>query len=148
MAGTALIYDFSSLTRLEERLQRLARIDRLQLLDELGGVLETQTKRRIQEEKESPEGEPWTNWSENHAISRHSGHSLLEQEGHLGGEITHVVAGDAVEVGTNLIYAATHQFGSDDWRNIPARPYLGLSEDNEAELLDTVDRYLDQVVGL
>ena len=32
--------------------------------------------------------------------------------------------------GTNLIYAATHQFGDPD-RDIPARPYLGASgEDN------------------
>jgi phage virion morphogenesis protein len=149
MAGTALVYDFSSLSRLEDRLQRLAGTDRRQLLGELGAVLESQTKRRITDEKEGPDGASWADWSEGYAAKRHSGQSLLESEGHLEGEITHNVTSDSeVEVGTNLVYAATHQFGSDDGRNIPARPYLGLSADNEAELLDVADRFLDRVVNL
>jgi len=38
-----------------------------------------------------------------------------------------------VEIGTPLVYGATHQFGDDD-RNIPARPFLGLSDADRDEI--------------
>lgn len=147
MAGTALIYDFSGLDRFAARLARLTRLDRRQLLDDLGAALESQTRRRIQEEKESPGGEEWADWSPRYAARRHGGHSLLMAEGHLDDSITHVPGNDEVEAGSNLIYGATHQFG-DPERNIPARSWLGLSDDNEAELDEIAAAFLDQVVNL
>ena len=45
----------------------------------------------------------------------------------------HAISGASVEVGSNLVYAATHQFGDPD-RRIPARPYLGLSADDERDI--------------
>ena len=68
-------------------------------------------------------------------------------EGHLDDSIQFLVTGDSVETGSNLVYAAPHQFGLAE-RNIPERPFLGLSADNEGELLTEVDRFLDQVVNL
>lgn len=49
-------------------------------------------------------------------------------------------AGVSTGPGTEA-YAATHQFG-DDERNIDARPYLGLSDDDEAEVVDILNEYL------
>ena len=44
--------------------------------------------------------------------------------------------------GTNLVYAATHQFG-DPERNILARPFLGASGEDNRFIVDTLIRHLD-----
>jgi phage gpG-like protein len=46
---------------------------------------------------------------------------------------------------SNIVYAATHQFG-DDERNIPARPYLGLSQENAQDVLDVIEDWIDQQI--
>ena len=38
-----------------------------------------------------------------------------------------------VQVGTDSVYAATHQYGRDE-ANIPARPFLGLSSTDRREI--------------
>ena len=45
---------------------------------------------------------------------------------------------DFAAVGTNVIYAASHQFGRKN-KNIPARPFLGLNE-NAVEEISTIIR--------
>lgn len=54
--------------------------------------------------------------------------------------------GDRVlELGTNLVYAATHEFGSPS-RNIPARPYLSVTDDIldacEAAIAERFEQYV------
>lgn len=149
MSGVGLVVDLSGIDRLGKRLERLARIDRRPLLDDIGAAVETQARRRIEEEKEGPQGEVWPEWSERYEKTRHANHRLLESEGDLMDSIGYAIYldGSGVEVGSNLVYAATHQFGDED-RNIPARPYLGLSDDNMAELEDIVDRFIDRTVNL
>lgn len=44
-----------------------------------------------------------------------------------------------VEQGTNLIYAATHQFGRG---KIPARPFLVINPDTMEEIIETIADYL------
>ena len=44
--------------------------------------------------------------------------------------------------GTNLVYAATHQFG-DPERNILARPFLGASGEDNRFIVDTRARHID-----
>ena len=46
------------------------------------------------------------------------------------------------EAGTNLVYAATHQFG-DPERIIPARPFLGVSDEDNRFIVDTLVRHID-----
>lgn len=149
MAGTALELDYnlSGLSRLEGRIKRLTNLDRHRLLETMGGVVESQTRRRIETEKESPDGKSWDDWSPRYAKTRHGGHTLLMNEGDLHDSIQFLVTGGAVEIGSNLIYAAPQQFGLEE-RNIPDRPFLGISADNGAELEHTVDRFLDMVVNL
>ena len=84
---------------------------------------------------------------------------VLTLRGYLRGQlVSQVVGGKSVEVGSNSIYAAVHQFGSERPQNlerlqrrhktefitrattIPARPYLGLSDADRNEL---VERTLD-----
>jgi phage virion morphogenesis protein len=55
---------------------------------------------------------------------------------------------DALEIGSPLIYSAMQQFGgrksefSNLWGDIPARPFLGLSEEDERSILDIVAGYM------
>lgn len=60
--------------------------------------------------------------------------------------------GNGVEIGTNRFAgeweggAAVHQFGSRDG-SIPARPFLGLSAEDEKSVLDILGRFMTQAVG-
>lgn len=60
--------------------------------------------------------------------------------------------GNGVEIGTNRFAgeweggAAVHQFG-DKKGNIPARPFLGLSANDEREILDVLDRFMRQAIA-
>jgi len=148
MTGAALHYDLSGVDRLRERVSGLARTDRARLLDMIGATVESQTRRRIEEDKAGPDGTPWPAWSERYAATRHGGQSLLEGEGDLMDSLDYVASDDEVEVGSNLIYAAVHQFGSEDDsdQNIPARPYLGLSADDEAELEETIEVFFGEAL--
>lgn len=146
MSGVALRYDLRGIERIRERLARLTKLDRNRFLDEIGATIETQTKVRIEEEKKSPAGEAWPKWSPRYAVTRHGGHKLLENEGHLYDDINHLVHGSEIEIGTDMVYGATHQFGDGD-RNIPARPYLGVSKDNEAELEHQINRFFERALA-
>jgi len=144
--SASLIYDFNGLTGLQGRIARLEG-DKPELLDIIGAVVESQVRRRIRDEKNDPDGTPWGKWSERYAKRRPAGRTLLMGEDHLLDTITHLnVDRDSLEVGSNMIYAATHQFG-DDERNIPARPFLGISDDNETDLIREIDAYLDERIG-
>jgi phage virion morphogenesis protein len=101
----------------------------------LGELVVNQTKQRIAAEKTAPDGTSWQAWSTAYAGARHGGHSLLMSGGTLLDSISAYVSGDTIEVGSGMVSAATHQFGSRDGR-IPARPYLGVSEDNRQEIED------------
>ena len=106
MAGTRIEVDLRGLVRVQGRIDKLARLDRAALLDGIGAEVESQTRRRLEEEKTAPDGEPWELWSDRYQRTRHGGHSLLVGEGDLLDSIQYQVAGDEVEVGSNLVYAA------------------------------------------
>lgn len=149
MAGVGLRADFSAVRRAAQRIEQLGQFDRNQLLDVIGGTVESQTRRRIEEDKAAPDGSAWPDWSDEYKETRHGGHGLLENEGDLIGSIGFSVyfASDEVEVGSNLIYAATHDQGDED-RGIPQRQFLGLSNDDRDELDDVVDRFIDSLIDL
>lgn len=146
MSGAGLIYDLRAIDRMEERIAAIAGFDRRILLDVVGSVVESQTRYRIEKEKTGPDGVAWPAWSERYKKTRKANQDLLESEGGLMDSLGYAVAfdGSQVEIGSNLIYAATHQAGDED-RNIPARTYLGLSSDNEEDLEAVVDGFMREV---
>ena len=111
------------------------------LVDAIGVFLTDSTVNRLDNEKRGPEGEFWPAWSEEYARTRHVGNSLLIGEGHMRDSIRHEVFGNrsdlAVGVGAYVLQGATHQFGDED-RGIPARPFLGLSDDDRVRIEDLV----------
>ena len=131
-----------ALAGLQARIRDLAAgmSDTRPLLDALGAELVSQMQRRIADEKEAPGGQAWEPWSEDYARTRHGGQSLLQGEGSLLDSLQHAVSPSLVMAGSNLIYAAAQQFGFPD-RNLPARPYAGISAANEAELLSIAEQF-------
>jgi phage virion morphogenesis protein len=123
-------------------------IDKLEL--GMAATIESQTKRRIAREKTAPDGTPWANWSPEYAKTRHQGHSLLRGEGNLLDDIFSDQTGGGVVVGSSMVYAAIHQFGGEAGRNgnvdIAARPFLGLSDENEAELEEILFDYVQRQI--
>jgi phage virion morphogenesis protein len=130
-------------------LQRLAGFDAAQVLDEVGAIVEDSTKVRIADEKTAPDGTPWADWSADYAATRRAQHSLLVASGNPGllESIQRYASPTEVEIGSNMIYAAVHQFGAAQgafgntsrgspipFGDIPARPYLGLSDDDRQEI--------------
>lgn len=139
--STAFKVQAKGLSRAQRQLLQLTQIDfRAELLESVGALVESQTRQRIQEDKEAPGGGAWAEWSESHARTRHGGQSLLQGEGDLLDSMQYLVEGEDVVVGSNLIYAATHQYG-DEKRGIPAREFLGLSAEDEVELGDLVQDF-------
>lgn len=126
----------------------------------IGKGLVESTRRRFVSQT-SPDGEAWApNLPAYRAIKRNR--RILTESGRLANSITHEAGRDVARVGTNLIYAAIQQFGGTivpknashlvfrlasgivraNSVTLPARPYLGISDDDEEMIADTVFRFL------
>jgi len=136
MTGARFSIEMQGMDKVNAAFKRLANPNLRPLLDALGAEGEAQTRRRITEEKTAPSGTPWAPWSPAYAKTRKGNQSLLQSKNNLLDSITHnVIGNDEVEWGSNVVYAAIHQFGGAGvGKNIPARPYLGLSSDNQADM--------------
>jgi len=66
---------------------------------------------------------------------------VLIEHGDLMGTLHYNNSGSELEFGTNLIYGATHQFGREE-SGIPARPFLGISRDDEAEIVNIIEDHI------
>lgn len=100
------------------------------------------------EAQESPDGTPWEPLNPKYAArKKKNADKILILDEFLRDTLAYEADADGVEFGSNRIYAATHQFGADD-RGIPARPFLGISDDDEAEILEILRDFLaDSVSG-
>ena len=148
MSGVALNIDVADLGVAADRLAAIAGlIEPSRITDVASAIVETQTRRRIQEEKSAPDGTPWKSWSPAYAETRHSGHSLLQSEGGLLDSIFGEARGEQAVVGSILVYAAIQQFGGEEVGKpeLSARPFLGVSDDNLGEIKDVVVDYLNGI---
>lgn len=72
--------------------------------------------------------------------------------GSLAAQIGYRLEPGAVVVGSSMIYAAMMQFGGRKadfpqlWGDIPARPFIGLSADDERNILDILQRHIEQAL--
>ena len=127
------------------------------LMREIGEHLVNTTRERFRVQ-EAPDGTHWAPLSETtKKRKRRNKDKVLTERGFLRGNLTFQAGHDSVEVGSPSIYAGTQQFGakkgafgstkkgsSIPWGDIPARPFLELSHDDETEIRELVIRYLDE----
>lgn len=154
MAGEFVSIDLSSLPNARKLVESISEFDRQALLESLGALIDSQTRRRIQYEQTAPDGTPWPAWSPLYAATRHGNQSLLSSSGHLVDSLQHLVDGDSVLVGSPLVYARIHnrggiikpkkgkslkfriggQFVTVKQVTIPRREYLGISDENAEDI--------------
>ncbi len=101
-----------------------------------------------------PYGNPWAALSPvTIAKRRNSSSKPLNDTGRLKASITSNASQHEVTVGTNTIYAPTHQFGANQgeyaphvpWGDVPARPFLptdGLPALWQQDILDVIRHHL------
>lgn len=79
------------------------------------------------------------------------GRKILIKSNRLINSIVPNSGNNFAEWGSNVIYAAIHQAGGKAGRGhtveIPARPYLGINADDEANIVDIVNQHLADAVN-
>lgn len=151
MSGISLVVDANDFDAALKKLAPLFDFDGTELMSAIGALGESQTRRRISDEKTAPDGTPW--------LENVEGTSILVQTGqHLLASITWSSSANEAEWGSTWEWAHVHQEGMTIVpRNanalvftiggktihakqvtIPARQFLGLSEDNRQEIIDVV----------
>jgi phage virion morphogenesis protein len=158
--GVSLKITAADLGPVQARLFALARATghARPLMERIGAVLESSARKRFRTQA-APDGSTW----KPSIRARIKGGKTLIDRGHLRDSITHDADDTHAEIGSNLIYATIHQLGGVisakgggflkfkipgvGWRQvrsvtIPARPYLGVSEEDRVEMNAQVDRYL------
>lgn len=116
-------------------------------LQDMGEYFIESTKRRFTS-KTAPDG---TRWEDNSAVTEaHKGRNdpLIGESRRLANEIHYRATATSLEWGSSLVYAGMQQFGGLKaayphlWGNIPARPFLGMSSEDEAMALEILQEHL------
>ena len=117
------------------------------LMKNIAGIFASAT-----EENFKNEGRPdkWTELSEATKKQRTKQKKwpgqILQVSGQLASSISTQYDDESAVIGSNLDYAAIHQLGGQAGKNkkveIPARPYLQLTDDDFNEILDATEQYL------
>ena len=132
------------------------------LLRRIGQDLAESTMQRFAGGK-APDGTPWAPKGD---LARRkspstAGKPLVGETRALATTVAYAVRGHVIEVGSPMVYAGVHQFGARagslwkgkdrrgrsaraPWGDIPARPFLGLSDADEEHILELVREYLQK----
>ena len=112
------------------------------LMKNIAGIMADSTEENFKEE-----GRPkWQDLSEvTKTARRKTGHypgQILQVSGQLALSITTQYDDESAVIGSNTVYATIQQLGGKAGKNkkvnIPARPYLNLSEDNYKSILNSI----------
>ncbi len=117
------------------------------LMKNIAGIFASSTEENFKEE-----GRPdkWTELTEITKENRKKKDKwpgqILQVEGQLASSVNTQYHDHSAVIGSNLDYAAIHQLGGKAGRNkkveIPARPYLKLTDDDFEEILQQITLYL------
>lgn len=137
--------DMRELDVVRRRLAVLADPPVDRLLEQLGADLESSTRERLSVTKTDPAGAPWVPWSADYAARRTTKGGLLDLTGQLVDTIAWELGDGGVNVGSEMVYAMTHQEGDLD-RGIPERKFLGISAEDQETLEATAVAWLDRLL--
>lgn len=149
--SVSITVDVSDFAHVERLVSRLSAFDATELMSAIGAMGESQTRRRITDEKTAPDGTAW-------APNREGTSILLKSGEHLLGSVAWTSSAAEAEWGASWEYAHVHQEGATikpqqaerlafrvggklfrpKQVTIPARAFVGLSADNAEEILQLV----------
>lgn len=168
MAGTYSIRLEGDVRRLMDRMRQFGDMDKKRLNNVLSSAVRSSTMERFKTSK-GPDGK---RWEPSRRAEREAGKTLVKS-GTMKNSIRQSASDSGFAVGTNNIYAPTHQLGEPGRRitiraktsrglifkigsrwirkqqvtvrvRIPARPFLGLSEEDMTEIKATVEEFLGE----
>jgi phage gpG-like protein len=163
MGGVRITGD---LKKLERKLKALREPQLRRVASSIGEQLVSSTIRRFNDQRD-PDGNAWkphASATVRAGLSKKSftkfgtlrkparrkleGRKILIQSARLRNSISSKVSGTSVAVGTNVIYARVHQLGGTKGTtgklkvNIPARPFLGINAEDQAEIKRMLERHV------
>lgn len=117
------------------------------LMKNIAGIFAYSTEENFKEEGRP---EKWTDLADITKEKRRKKNKwpgqILQVEGKLAASVNTQYDNDSAVIGSNLPYAAIHQLGGQAGKNkkveIPARPYLQLTDDDFDEILHECEQYL------
>jgi len=151
--------DDQVVAQLRELVRRIEKPRRA--MEEIAGVMEDATALAFALQQDPTTGDAWAPLRESTMLRnpKRRGGMILQASGLLSGSITSDAGDGFAEIGTNRVYALTHQFGAErgefgqtrrggpiPWGDIAARPFLGIGSDDEQDILDIATRFLRNAV--
>ncbi|RYB02072.1 phage morphogenesis protein [Lichenibacterium ramalinae] len=156
--GLTIHLDDASFEKALSKLDSLVSFDGRDLMEAIATLGESQTRRRIIEEKTAPDGTPWKPNLEGTSILQRSGLNLLaslafsstEDEAEWGAawEFAHIHQEGAVITPKNagaLRFKVGNRTAHANSVTIPARPFIGLSQENHDELQNLLTDYFSHM---
>ncbi|XPV77684.1 MAG: phage virion morphogenesis protein [Desulfovibrio sp.] len=146
MAGASFEMDLSGLDMaLKGALRKIQETQ--DVMEQAGEILVNSTKLRFKDQAD-PEGKAWDSSQRAEAV----GGQTMVESGQLRSSIVAQVSSKTLLVGTNKEYGAIHQFGGEAGRGkkvkIPARPYLGFTEEDRQEIQDALADFMRSSMGV
>lgn len=153
MAETRIDFDT---TQADAFLKQLAAqlTDMTPVMSDIGELLIGSTRDRFRLGM-APDGTAWVPNSPATLARKRGSKPLIGESRSLSTLFAYEARPDGVSWGSNLIYAAVQQMGAGKgvfgsmvngspipWGDIPARPFIGLSEADQAEILIVIESYL------
>ena len=155
MSTLAIHVNLSGFETVEQALAKLDPFKADHLLEALARLIQQSVRERLIAGGPAPDGSAW-------APNLEGRRPILHRSGALARSIDYAVSGMQAIVGSGLIYAAIHQFGGTilpkkgdrlSFRignrqifarkvTMPARPYIGISADDQAELVQATVAHL------
>lgn len=147
---TITVDDAAVLAKLRQLADRASNLETP--MREIGEHLLESTRHRFSTQI-GPQGEPWPAVTPAYAARKLGGKvtssrgdaksrdpsQLLLLTHHLFDNLSYQADGKSVTLGSPEVYAATHQFGRGP---IPARPFLGVSQDDQAIIVEIIEGHL------
>lgn len=119
------------------------------VLNEIGSILEDSSRKRFETER-APDGTPWAPLSEKYKAWKAKKGLMTGILKARRGDLAvspkwDPPAADSVTVTAYDRRAVFHQFGTR--RGIPARPFLGVSEEDREDIMDAVRRFMQRAAA-
>ena len=130
--------------------------DMSDVMNDIGMALVASSEKRM-DNGESPDGSAFAPRSaatlKHYERKKIAFGGVLHKSGKLRQNLFHTYGPEHVEIGTVEPYAAMMQFGGTKaqfpnlWGNIPARPFLGVSDQDETDILDILKEWAESAAA-